>query len=707
MITCPKCKKELEDGTKFCYACGSPVEAPTPAEETPAVEPTPVVESTPVVNPTPVVEPTPAVDAEPKANPAQDVLAKVKQLPLKVIGIAAAAVVAVIVLIVLVGSLLGGGEKRPEYAVYLKDDQLYLSLLGGKEAIEITEDLAGDWSTESIMDEIDEISSLIYLTDDKKTIIYPDDITYDGFTLYYRSATKEDAEGEKIDKDIRNYVVSENEKLITYVTSDGKLYQYNFKDKEKVASDVYYFYASEDGKRIVYVDYDDTIYLWENGEDEKIAKDANVVGVANDLDTIFYTKEGKLYVKEGNKDEVKIDSDVYSVLATYEDGSVYFVKSDSRTVSLADYVNDDMLEADANMVEPEYPDYDDFDWPPYPWYDEWMDMEEYADCANEDEAYDRYEELYDAVDAEYEAAYDAYYEAYDLYWDKDNRDYIREYLADAEMEVSYYTLYFYDGKEVVEVAEDFQYSNYRIAGYDATPVIVFETEKTAEIEKLNMSEIDSYWDVEDHVYYAEKSTTLNVAVKGTATATDLEDVYNLAITRDGKELYVLADVDYDDYTGTLYNMSISGKPGKAEVYDEDVTCGYLVVYANGKVAYTKENGEEFFVNKEMVDEDVYASTIMVCDEGDTIYYLKDLDYSDYTGSLCISKNGKEGTEIADDVFYTFSVTSEGNVLYLADFDVDDIEGTLCFSKDGKEGKEIDDEAQMIISPFPYGFYNLY
>ncbi len=683
MITCPKCKKELEDGTKFCFACGSPIEAAT----TP-VEPAPAVDPAPAAGPTPVVDPTPVVNAEPKANPAQDILAKVKQLPVKVIGIGAAAVVAVIVLFVLVGSLLGGGDKRPEYAVYMKDDQLYLNLLGGRASIEITEDLAGDWSSYEIMNQVDDISSLIYLTDDKKTIIYPDDISYDGFTLYHRSATKEDAEGVEIDKDITRYVVSENDKLVTYITDDDKLYQYNFKDKEKVASDVYNFYVSEDGKKIVYEDYDENIYLWNNGKEEKIAKNASLASVSADLKTIFYTKDGKLYVKEGNKDEEKIDSDVSSVIATYNDGTAYFVKYDTKTVSLADYVDDDMKEADANMVEPEYPDYDDFNWP-----DSW----DYDD-------YDAYWDEYDRVYEEYEAAYDAYYDALEIYWEKDNRDDIRDYIADATIERSVYTLYYYDGKEVVEVASNFTYNSYTRSAADESPVLVFQTEKEAGLEKLKMSEISSYWEVENHVYYADTDVNVNVAIKGTSTVLDIEDVYSMSYSNDAKKLYVLGDVDYEDYEGTLYEVAISNKVGEVKTYDENVTCGYLVASTGGNVIYTKESGEEIYVNKKMIDDDSYYATIMLCNEGDTIYYLKDLDYSDYTGTLCVSENGKEGTEIADDVYVAYTTTSEGNVIYLADYDTDDGEGTLYFSKNGKEGKELDDEVQSIVSPFPYLYY---
>ena len=696
MITCPKCNKELPDGTKFCSGCGSNVTSTPVVEETPAVE-TPVAE-TPVAE-TPVVEPT--TDTTNAPSP-EDIVAKAKKLPLKLIGMVAGIVVLVILGITLISNLFSGG-KDPEYVVYLKDDQLYISLLN-KEGIEITKDLADGYSTDSILSDLDEITSLIHLTSDKKTIIYPDKLSGGEFTLYFRNAKNEKADAEKIDSGITSYRVSENDKTIIYLTEDDKLYTYNFKDKEKLASDVNYFYMTDDAKTILYVDYDGNIYLMKNGKEEKIAKDASLEGFTEGMKTIFFTKEGKLYVKEGSNDEEKIDSDVYDVLTVYDNGTAYFVKNESETVCLLDYVNDDMASTDASMTEPVYPDYDDF-YPEYPYSFDWMNYEEYAGCANWDEAYELYLQLYEAADDAYDAAYDAYWDAYDAWWDKENRDDLREDLADYTIDVDSYTLYYLDGKEAVEVAKDFTYSNYDFSSKDSSPVIAFSTATAEDVEKLNISEIYYYWDVEEHVLYADKEISLNVAVKGTATPVELEDISTLALSSDGKTLYVAADEEDDEYVATLYKASISSKVGKFEAYDEDIYSEYLSILENGNVLYTKEDGEELYVNKTLIDDDFAMSTLRACNEGDILYYLSDV--KDSEGTLEISKNGKEGQEIADDVFVVYSTTSEGNVIYLTDYDTDDYEGTLNFSKNGGEGKVIDEDVQSMISPLPTNYWYFY
>lgn len=697
MITCPQCKKELPDGTKFCSACGSPLSV-APAVETEVAQET---ETTPVVEATQEPEPTPVVETS--ANSVNDILAKSKKIPVKLIGIVAGIVLVVILGITLISNLFSGGSDNPEYAVYLKEDQLYLNLLGGKESIEITDDLADDYDTDSILNKMDKIYSLTYLTSDKKTIIYPDKYSSSGFTLYYRNAKKADSDAEKIDKGVVSYVVSENEKTLVYLTSDGKLYSYDFKEKEKIDTDVSSYYVSSDAKKIIYVDYDSNIYVYEKGDSEKIAKDASIAGFSEDMDTIFFMKDDKLYIKNGSKDEEKIDSDVYGVITTYSDGTAYFIKKDNKTISLMDYVYDDMAETDANLVEPEYPDSSLFEYPPYPYSFSWSSIELYAGCASYEEAYDLYQQLYERVDAEWDAAYDAYLEAYEIYYDKSDRDYLRESLKDATMDINSYTLYFFDGKDVVEIASDFVYSGYDYSTKENSPVLVYKTETAEGLEKLNLSEIDSTWDVEDYIYYADTETSLNVAVKGKSSVVELDNLNTLSLSADGKTLYVIADVN-DDYEGTLYKASISSSVGKMQAYDEEVTAGYLSLYANGNVVYFKDDSEALYINKTKIDEDVYAATLVPCNDGDTLYYLKDLDSSDYTGTLAISKSGKAGTEIEDDVLFLFSATSTGGVLYFTDYDMDDYEGTLLYSENGKAGTEIDDEAQMIMDPIPYLYY---
>lgn len=63
---CPNCGSVCEEGTKFCYQCGTRLNTPVPTVE-PTAEPTPAPTAKPTINPT--AAPTPAPTAEPTPTP--------------------------------------------------------------------------------------------------------------------------------------------------------------------------------------------------------------------------------------------------------------------------------------------------------------------------------------------------------------------------------------------------------------------------------------------------------------------------------------------------------------------------------------------------------------------------------------------------------------------------------------------------------------
>ena len=122
MITCPNCKKELADGTKFCTGCG------TALEEAPVVEEATVVETTPAEKNAPAFDVSKIVDA-------------IKNVPKKMWAIGGGILAAIVVVIVAVVVILGMAPKD-KHVVYLKDGELYLSMLDGKDPIELTSKFA-------------------------------------------------------------------------------------------------------------------------------------------------------------------------------------------------------------------------------------------------------------------------------------------------------------------------------------------------------------------------------------------------------------------------------------------------------------------------------------------------------------------------------------------------------------------------------------
>ena len=109
----------------------------------------------------------------------------------------------------------------------------------------------------------------------------------------------------------------------------------------------------------------------------------------------------------------------------------------------------------------------------------------------------------------------------------------------------------------------------------------------------------------------------------------------------------------------------------------------------------QDNGcGELCVNGKTIADDVYRSSVrFVNEKADKFYYLKDYNYSDSTGELCYY-NGSKEQKIASDVYTGLYVTAEGGILYFEDFE--DGEGTLLYSKNGKEGTEIDDDVEYVV-----------
>ncbi len=289
MIICPKCNKELEDGTQVCDACGEILSAPEAAPEA----------------------------AKPAFN--------VKKLA--VIGVAA---VAVIILAIFIGSLIFGGGS-PDYALYIKDGEMVFAN-NFKKPYEVTDELADGVENSQLASMADQLGYYTYLTDDGKKLFYIDD----GDDLYYRDATNAKAEAKKLASGISGrFMVNEKGNIVTYI-KDGSLYQHDLKDQTKIKGDVDGFIASLDGKKIIFSISDaeekQDLYLKNGKKDaEKIASNIeDVLYVNKSFSKIYVLKEDAVYLKDGSKDLAKICSDVESVIKFYEDGTFYYVEKEEE-----------------------------------------------------------------------------------------------------------------------------------------------------------------------------------------------------------------------------------------------------------------------------------------------------------------------------------------------------------------------------------------
>lgn len=338
MITCKKCNKELEDGTKFCDGCGEAVEtAPVEAAaetifcQNCGKETSAAVAFCQYCGASLAEEPATEEANKGFALPKVDLKDKLSKINLpfklskKLISIAGAALAIILVVALILPNVISA-FKVNNYGLYMKEDQMYYTALTGKKPMQITEDLE-DGATPNLTATV---------TNDGKTIFYAD--KENGNTLYYRSLKNAKKDPVKIDSDVTEYVLNKSCKLVTYRKGDT-LYQHNLKDKTKIASDVANFCVSEDGKKIVYKTSEGDAYFKVGKKDKvKIDSDiAEVLFVDEKLNTVYFTKLSgsdedstlTLYKKVGKKDKVKIASDVTGVLNIYESGEAYYFKDDS------------------------------------------------------------------------------------------------------------------------------------------------------------------------------------------------------------------------------------------------------------------------------------------------------------------------------------------------------------------------------------------
>lgn len=242
-----------------------------------------------------------------------------------------------------------GAGSKTDYAMYIKEKELFYSNLKQKTPSQVTEKLVDEADvTNSDFRYGYNLSSYIVTSEDGKLLFFPDEISEDddGVTLYYNKLSKLDGDATKIDSDVYGYVVSDNAAYVTYIKGEDTLYSYNLKkaDKEKIAGDVEGFAASEDGKQVYYVNDEGTLYLWTMGKDkEKIDSDIYSVSyISDDFKTVYYIKEDNLYKRELKKEREKLASDVSSVVKVYDSGSMYYLKETEEEVSMDLFVTDDM-----------------------------------------------------------------------------------------------------------------------------------------------------------------------------------------------------------------------------------------------------------------------------------------------------------------------------------------------------------------------------
>lgn len=733
-MKCSNCGMDLEDGAVFCPYCGSKMEESAGAnnaatEETPATGEIPVTEEIPAQPEASFVAPDPVVyDQKDSATP------KKKKIGAIVIGIVIAflAVVIIILLVLFGGKLFSGKEKKTsdevKYVRYAKDDVFYLMDKDKKKPMELG-DVSRDLENEDLYQNTRywggaTYSSDFFYTEDGKGLyfILEDD-------LYFKNLKKPGEEAERIEKDVQNFYIVDNDTLVYVKGDDRRLYVSKKGTAEKVDKEIgWEVKISDDHKSVFYnkTNDDDTYdcyYL--NLKDlstERILKNVENYSF-DDLNNIIFIKDDKLCVLKNLTDEEKIASDCADYSTYYDDNGnfqiVYVVSDGESSILLYDFVEDDLALEDAKMEEPQ--------------------MENYTTV---EQVEDWWGDVYDREVTDY----DAYYDALDAYYEKENRDYCRDALKEDTIDLSEGTLYTYDVKsgESTEIMKAcFQgYVDYQLVSYvdpEDLPTYKFselvENDKvwdlytdiydeidryskymlisdnqTAELdidpEEYSGASIYSYGDSQnallklrqqeadddDNSLYTVASISLKGKNMGEYTVIDTDTINTIYTYMDskGKNLYYFKDLDGN--VGDLYRDGEKVAKNVSRLLDE----------VNGKLLYagdidSEHNEFELYLDGERIARDagyLWGDCYYYLTEKDDIYYATDVTVDDGVCDFKVNYyNGKESTTVLEDVA-TFLIVDDSHMFYLTDYSSRRYKGTLMFYN-GKKSTQIDEDVAAI------------
>lgn len=632
-MICPNCNRELPDDTRFCGGCGTRM---LPPEQTPVQEPVQPVQFTETVFDQPVEFVEPVFPDTPEAEPVKpkgNVLDKAKETLKKLPG----------------KYLKLGGIVAAVLVVAIV--VLCVFAGGGNGG-------SGNGSGHPAGALYLKEGELFYSDYSKKG---PYEVTSKLLDNASNSTLR--SYSYEISKTIH---VTEDGKTMFFMdklSSDGSGTLYwrsltNFKDDaEKISAGVTRYTVSKDGRTVTYLK-GDTLCQYNMKDEEKLEKDVSSYRVSEDGKIIYYkNNDGTWYVLK-NGEEEKIGSDI----------SIEYITEDYATVY---YMNDDKVYKKTIGKDKE----------------KLLSKVEGISDINEDGTF-----------------YYTMMEEKDLldFFTKDTEEYegLEEELSGYPME--FYSIGYYDGKDgtiICETCTDSEMEN---------GVLMYRQYDLSAVETIPYSALVAYYYESSQYYVAAAAEemvnerlanagALYIAVNGTASQLELEQIDDLEVSHDSTVLYALCEMDYEKDQGVLYKITISGNKIKStEAIDEDVSAmsgGYFAYGYNEQSGYfcyfkdVKDGTGDLYANGIQVDSGVYCGdSVRATADGKGLSYFVDYDAEKGYGVLK-TWNGKEAAEIYDEAC-GYSITKNGDFLVYYDADGDNYALAVW---NGKELVEINDE----------------
>lgn len=637
---CPNCRKELSEGTRFCGGCGTriaPPEQPVPSPE-PIRFTEPVKFSEPVFDPPVPTMMPPAADAAPVAAPrakkakapksGEGLVDKVKKTPAKYLKIGGIAAGALVLVIILICVLPGLlGGSAGGNGSGLPEGALYL-----KDSQLYYSDFSRNAPYEisdDLLDDASNASLRSYASRISSTI----HVTEDGKTMFFLDKLSSDSTGTLYYRSLTNFK----------------------QEAEKIAAGVSRYTVSENGKLVTYLK-NGTLYQYNMKEETKIAKDVVGYRVSGDGKIIYYKNdEGAWYVTRNGENE-KIGTDI----------SIEYITDDYATIY---YMNDEKLYRKTIGKDKEKL---------------LSGVDEISDIGEDGTFYYTIEESFNLSE----------------FFKEDTEEYdgLMESLQDAD--IVFYKVGYFNGKEGTIIAKGC--GELDSVSYSGGMILLYNQYEVSAVSTTGLTELVQYYYDSDHYYVVDAAeemvenqllTTqkLCFAIDGSAGILELEELYDLCVSSDGKTMYALCEVD-ENSEGVMYQITLSGSTVKSvdevddSVYSER---GFYFTSSGEYFIYYKDVKDyegDLYANGVLVDSDVYTrKTVYYNEAGKELLYFADYNSDKSYGTLK-SWDGKSAVGIYDEVV-SFSLLSSGDVLVGYDYDADDDTGTLAIWN-GKKLTEI-------------------
>ena len=585
------------------------------------------------------VQPQPAANGKKSKAPKPPKAPGAKNKKPLIIGLIAGGVLLVALAVFLCIKLFGGGSGDNAYA-YITDDELYLVKdINKAKPIEICKT--------------------------KSDTAYYTSVQFGpkGEYLYFFTKVSSDKDDEY------SYYGNLNRIKISKIKANGD----NEKYIENIASNVDMYTQLIDDNTIAYNDSNDNLYIFDGRESTKIDKNVYSYYVTDDDKYIIYSKYEDssdfvydLYFVNKNKpdEKQKLASNISYLLDTSSIDNIMYETYDEEEYYYTLYTvdskgNSQKLGEDGNTY---YYSEDGIN------YDK-----KYISACNGDTI-----SLYDFVDDND---------------DDEDKDYIREYLKGEDGEKKLYTLYEYKDGKLEKIDDD-------ILNFDTNANCLIYN-KADNVEKIDMDDIESSYDVEAAVY--PENTTGNYILnysnskiyqfggKADDKWKDLCESYYYyklvavgddfyMVDSDEKELYSVKvkDNKLGDITKELDDfMYIDSKDG-ALYYTDDYYTSNDYGYIN---VYEYKNGKS-----ELLAKDILRYDSMYYSDSALFGYTDVTDDKNNGYELTIFENGKKSAVVGEDItrFYRLD---KNHLLYISDDDL--------YLYDGKDGVNIDDNVQYV------------